>query len=1327
MSIEVRYISVLLAIVFLIGLLSMLYMAGASGVDSAYDWPTWRYDAGRTACYPKELPRNMQLQWVLDLPEPKPCWPPTQHRLQFDLSYEPVVMGHRLFVPSMVRDCVTAYDTRTGERLWRTYTDGPVRFAPLASEGKVFFVSDDGYLYCVSAEDGAIRWKFRGGPSDYRLLGNERFISMWPARGAPVLYDETLYFAASIWPFMGTFIYALDPETGDVIWRNTGSGSDFLLQPHTSPAFAGVAPQGYLAATEDKLFISSGRSVPAAYDRHTGEFLYFQNDTKRGRYDFIVGGELFFNDEIVYRTEDGGALAGVNVSVLTPDAMIGVDEQGWIRARSLTPETTRYVDKRGETQEKTEFQSQWAIRCPVRNVFLKAGSRLFCGAPGLIAAVGVSSLRGEDASGSFVWQAEIEGEPWSAVAGDRRLFVVTKEGRIYCFGKDDVRPRTYVEPEEKSPEEDEDWALTVQQYLDMTEVTEGYCLVLGLGTGHLAKELLRQTDLYLIGLDPDAEKVASLRKELDSEGVYGSYISLHEGSITSIPMSPYFASLIVSEDLKAAGYEEPGFVEKVYRTLRPYGGKACFSISGDSEAFAADIRQLDLPKAVVRAESRCVLLEREGALPGSASWTHQYGDITNSVCSKDKLVKPPLAPLWFGGPSHADVLPRHGHGPPQQVVDGRLFIQGINVLSARDVYTGRVLWRKELPNLNTFQMYYNETYNPDPFDRSYNQVHIPGANAYGTNFVVTPERIYLVQEEECLIIDPETGETLDKWTLPVDLDFGSPNWGYIGVYKNLLVAGAAPFHISTEDSQTLRQLVPGDDPLEVPEGAQILPDYRFGKGSRSLVVMDRFSGRVLWSKDAEYAFRHNTIVAGDGRLFCIDRLSEERLNAVKRRGLEIHAQPRVIAFDIQTGAELWSDGEDVFGTWLGYSDEYDVLLQAGSRAGDRARDEVGRSMVAYRGEDGGILWSHHEEYSGPPILYHDRIITQTGGLNQESEPAKCYNLLTGERVMTTHPLTGETIPWEWIRYKGCNTAIASEHLLTFRSAAAAYVSLPDGQGVTTMGGFRSSCTSNLVAADGVLNAPDYTRTCTCSYQNQTSLALIYLSPDDLANPCVESWSFDYYRVPQEPTPVKRIGINFGAPGNRLAEDGTLWVEYPSVGGPSPDIPIRVEFSNGRLFRYHSSHIDRREAGDLESTHPWVSASGIEGEGRILIRPFLQPGTPEDNQIVKAFERNAFTDELSREYDSIVGSHDRPMPYTVRLHFAEPEDAAVGDRVYDVFLQGERVADDFDIVKRAGATNRAVVLAFANIQIEDDLEIRLENAGGKGGRMPILCGVEILAE
>ena len=64
--------------------------------------------------------------------------------------------------------------------------------------------------------DGSLVWRFRGGPSDRKLLGNERLISTWPARGAPVIDDGTIYFAAGIWPFMGIFLHALDAETGEV-------------------------------------------------------------------------------------------------------------------------------------------------------------------------------------------------------------------------------------------------------------------------------------------------------------------------------------------------------------------------------------------------------------------------------------------------------------------------------------------------------------------------------------------------------------------------------------------------------------------------------------------------------------------------------------------------------------------------------------------------------------------------------------------------------------------------------------------------------------------------------------------------------------------------------------------------------------------------------------------------------------------------------------------------------------------------------------------------------------------------------------------------------
>jgi glucose dehydrogenase len=172
---------------------------------------------------------------VRQLPEPKRAWPHQwDHRgkLDFDVSYSPVVAGQRIFVPSNVTDSVTAYRIDDGAELWRFYTDGPVRLAPAVWNGSVYFVSDDGHLYCVSAETGALAWKFRGGPSDHRLLGNERIINLWAARGGPVVKDGTIYFAAGIWPLHGVFIYALDAESGDVKWVNDTTSSDYVELPH---------------------------------------------------------------------------------------------------------------------------------------------------------------------------------------------------------------------------------------------------------------------------------------------------------------------------------------------------------------------------------------------------------------------------------------------------------------------------------------------------------------------------------------------------------------------------------------------------------------------------------------------------------------------------------------------------------------------------------------------------------------------------------------------------------------------------------------------------------------------------------------------------------------------------------------------------------------------------------------------------------------------------------------------------------------------------------------------------------------------------------------
>jgi len=180
-----------------------------SQVARADDWPMWRYDANRSAASPENLPDQLHLQWIKEFPSPKPAWP-DEPKLDFDRSYEPVVMGLTMFVPSMVNDSVTALDIRTGDVKWRFPTGGPVRFAPAAWNNKVYVVSDDGFLYCLDANKGKLLWKFRGAPAAGKVLGNGRLISTWPARGGPVLADGTVYFAAGIWPFMGVFLYALD-------------------------------------------------------------------------------------------------------------------------------------------------------------------------------------------------------------------------------------------------------------------------------------------------------------------------------------------------------------------------------------------------------------------------------------------------------------------------------------------------------------------------------------------------------------------------------------------------------------------------------------------------------------------------------------------------------------------------------------------------------------------------------------------------------------------------------------------------------------------------------------------------------------------------------------------------------------------------------------------------------------------------------------------------------------------------------------------------------------------------------------------------------------
>lgn len=108
----------------------------SASVASAGDWPMWRYDAARSAASPDEIAPNPVLLWSRKLPPVRQAWPlEVYERVNFDASYEPVVIGKLMFLGSPNNGSVTAYDTETGAEKWKFYTEGPVRCAPAGWKG----------------------------------------------------------------------------------------------------------------------------------------------------------------------------------------------------------------------------------------------------------------------------------------------------------------------------------------------------------------------------------------------------------------------------------------------------------------------------------------------------------------------------------------------------------------------------------------------------------------------------------------------------------------------------------------------------------------------------------------------------------------------------------------------------------------------------------------------------------------------------------------------------------------------------------------------------------------------------------------------------------------------------------------------------------------------------------------------------------------------------------------------------------------------------------------------------------------------------------------
>jgi len=918
-------------------LLSIILLLSSWQTSKGVDWPQFRADAARSGYTSQHLRGNLTLRWVYKpLQPPQPAWQAEDTRMPFDHAYHAIIAEGLVFFGSSADNKVYALDAVTGKERWAFYVDSPVRFAPAFRQGRLYIAGDDGCLYCLRAKTGKLIWAKRGGPREDMVLGNGRMISRWPARGAPTIIDDIVYFSAGIWPSEGIYIYALEPESGEVLWVNDSSGGMLMDQPHpTARANSGVSVQGYLSAAGDTLLVPTGRAIPAAFDRKNGAFRYFHlqryGQIRPGPFITIIDGLTFSMNELFSSRTGNLLLRGTPGHAVAdfPEYIVfaqGNSIKGIPRSKPFEQKQTK--DSAGKLKKQNVLSSpSWSIESPepIGVSLIGAGKTIVAGTKNH------KILTADIETKSVIMTADVDGEPLGLAAADGRLIVSTDKGTIYCFAGKTSKKAVKISPKPKSSVYGKNrlCARAAGEIIRKTGKTKGYCLDMACGQGRLAYELAKRTNLNIYAVESDPAKVKRARKLLTEAGLYGTRVTVLQRDLAETKLPNCFANLIVSgASVKEGADNLPE--KEINRILRPYGGSACLGKPGEMQ------------------------LTIRGGLEGAGNWTHQYADPANTNCSPDELVRGPLGVLWFSD-NDFEMPSRHGRGPAPLCLDGRLFVEGLHGLRALDAYNGHVIWEYHLENIL----------------KAYDQEHLMGTAGTGSNFCVTTEGLYVRTGGKCLQLDSATGKLIAEFPAPQHPQGKQSTWGYIACKNNTLFGTLA-------DTGHIVQ-------------------YRYGRSDMNtqftqsvlLFAMDAKTGKPRWSYTPQYSIRNNSIAFIDAPLDLRDRPDypnkQQRTRKMENSDSISKMERTLVALNMNDGEVVWTSSEDIYGTMLALSQKHDVLLMAYQDTRFKLVSEAGGRMTAFRASNGQRLWDIEARYASRPIINDTTIYAQPGA----------WDLLTG--------------------------------------------------------------------------------------------------------------------------------------------------------------------------------------------------------------------------------------------------------------------------------------------------------------------------------------------
>jgi outer membrane protein assembly factor BamB len=916
-------------------LFCLIFVSGLTSV-SAEDWPMYRADPMRSAYTAESIPNQLALRWVHRSPHrPRPAWP-TSDRIDFDRVFQPVIMGDTVLFGSSVDDQVVAIDGKSGKTKWTFFTGAPVRFAPCGWEDRVFVASDDGWLYALALENGEELWKHRGGPDDSMVLGNERMISKWPARGGPVVVDGVVYFSAGIWPSDGVHLHALDAKTGKPQWSNGETGKIFMAQPHGgAEAESGVSAQGYLVASGDQLLVPTGRAVPAFFDRSSGglQHYHLQKNQQRGGTRAMVADQFLINAGCLFDLGSGELSFQIG---LGPVVAVG---NGVVQATGRSLKVSRWrdaqvIDRKGLPQKVRRLEETRLVTMEREILdFIVAGRDAICGEDGRVVAVDYAGQR------TVWWSHEVEGKALGLAAANGRLVVSTDQGLVYCFdGESEATPDLGNGGTRALARADDPEMAAAREILKKSAVSKGFCVDLGAGAGELSIALARNSELHVYAVEKDAALVKAARKRLSNEGLYGSRVTVVHADPATVALPKYFANLVVSSQ-SLEGEISDELLEQMKRLQRPSGGIVC---TGRVDA---------------------IMVDERGPLEGSGSWTHQNSNAANTLCSDDMAIKGPLSMFWFRDVDF-EIPNRHGQGPAPLVHRGCMVVGGLNGIICLDAYNGRTMW--------TFEMEGNLA----DYDGIHHDV---GVGETGSNFCLSDDAVFLKNAGRCFRIDLLSGEVLGEFAAPAPEIGEHLNWGFLAYHDGVLYGSVLNGEHRVSPRYSLTKLR--------------TESVRF-------FALDAKTGEVKWQFDPKHSIRNNAIAVAGEKVFLVDRplVENDHVANPKRGGKHATKLPAenvppgvLLALDSKTGDEIWRNDEDIFATQLAVSETHSTLMmnyQAVRHNFFGLPSETGGRLAGIDIKTGKRRWDHAATYQSRPLINDYTIYAQGGA----------WNLITGEKV-----------------------------------------------------------------------------------------------------------------------------------------------------------------------------------------------------------------------------------------------------------------------------------------------------------------------------------------